>query len=234
MIKPKKIKFEAAAGFRENLDQPIPAKKLIPDWYKKMETYSFKKPTCLANGLVSAGGTIKACPPILDYLTSGYIITLPCDLLVTSEGGRQHFAWNVPYKLMECHNQNQIDGSPYEKSQPNKLNNPWAITTPKGYSCYFFKPEYCDTKGIECLPAIVDTDVFHEINFPFIYTGEDCEEIVIPKGTPIMQVFPFKRDNWEMSVEDICPQKKARLASIISSKFQGVYRDLFRVKKSYR
>jgi len=234
MIKSKKIKFEAVAGLRENLDQPVPAKKLIPDWYKKMESYSFKKPTAFPDGKVSQGGTLKACPPVLDYLTSGYIITLPCDLLVTSRDGTQYFSWNIPTKLVDGHSQEQMKGSPHEGRQVNKINNVWSITTPKGYSCYFFKPEYCDTKGIECMPAIVDTDVFHNVNFPFFYTGEDCEELVIPKGTPLVQVFPFKRDNWEMSVDDLCPSKQLKFASVISSKFQGAYRDLFRVKKSYR
>jgi hypothetical protein len=50
----------------------------------------------------------------------------------------------------------------------------------------------------------VDTDVWDlEINFPFVFNGYKYEtlETVIKRGTPYVQVIPFKRDNWEMKIK---------------------------------
>ena len=52
------------------------------------------------------------------------------------------------------------------------------------------------------LPGIVDTDKFYgPVNFPFTMKNPDFEGL-IPKGTFIVQVIPFKRDTWEMDFDD--------------------------------
>ena len=53
------------------------------------------------------------------------------------------------------------------------------------------------------IPGIVDTDSFDsEINFPIIINGDKYESLdtVIKKGTPYVQIIPFKRDNWKMKI----------------------------------
>ena len=43
----------------------------------------------------------------------------------------------------------------------------------------------------------MDTDIV-SLSFQFPFIIEDPDWVgVIPKGTPIVQVIPFKRDNWE-------------------------------------
>jgi hypothetical protein len=45
----------------------------------------------------------------------------------------------------------------------------------------------------ECLAGIVDTDTYTSlIHFPFFATGEDGI-YVVEKGTPLVQVIPFRR-----------------------------------------
>ena len=51
------------------------------------------------------------------------------------------------------------------------------------------------------ISAIVDTDTFpNEVNFPIIINGDKYPvlETTIEKGTPYVQIIPFKRDNWKM------------------------------------
>jgi hypothetical protein len=85
-----------------------------------------------------------------------------------------------------------------------KILNPWLIKTPPGYSCLFVPPlNNCDDR-FDIIPGIVDTDVWDlEINFPFVFNGYKYEtlETVIKRGTPYVQVIPFKRDNWEMKIK---------------------------------
>jgi hypothetical protein len=51
------------------------------------------------------------------------------------------------------------------------------------------------------MPGIVDTDTFpNEINFPIVINGDKYPvlETIIEKGTPYVQIIPFKRDSWKM------------------------------------
>jgi hypothetical protein len=53
----------------------------------------------------------------------------------------------------------------------------------------------------ETVAGIVDTDTyFAHINFPFFPIGPDGVH-VIAKGTPIVQVFPFRRSSTEIRAE---------------------------------
>ncbi len=85
-----------------------------------------------------------------------------------------------------------------------KILNPWFIKTPPGYSCLFVPPlNNCDDR-FDIIPGIVDTDDWDlEINFPFVLNGDKYEtlETVIKRGTPYVQVIPFKRDSWEMKIK---------------------------------
>jgi len=75
--------------------------------------------------------------------------------------------------------------------------NPWAIKTPKGYSVLIIQPMHREAP-FTILPAIVDTDNYKApINFPFVMNDKNWEGL-IPTGTPIAQIIPFKREQWKM------------------------------------
>ena len=64
-------------------------------------------------------------------------------------------------------------------------------------------------KRFKVLDGVVDTDTYYNnINFPFIWTG-GSGEFVIPKGTPLVQVIPFRRESSEFSVGAIDKGRKA-------------------------
>jgi hypothetical protein len=53
--------------------KPIPAKNSIPEWFKKI-------PTTLSKDLRHR--SIKACLPVLDSITAGYLLRLPQDIVI--------------------------------------------------------------------------------------------------------------------------------------------------------
>jgi hypothetical protein len=85
------------------------------------------------------------------------------------------------------------------------------------------------------MPGIVDTDTyFGLINFPFVLNDLSFTGIV-PKGTPIVQVIPFKRENWESKAgtekdkeQSMQQQKEAR------STFYDYYKRMWHRKKQYK
>ena len=239
------IEFKVIEDFKDSIPNPIPASKAIPEWYKKMSKSVYSKEqdpkrfnvAMDSEGLGRNGHTIKECPPIRDYLCSGYIIPLWTDILVGKKDDTEIFSWpDGDYEWVKGHPLAQVKGSVLVEemrgnSAVNKLSSPWYIKTPPGYSCLFFSPRY-HKKKIDILPGIVDTDVYHEINFPFFYRGEDRD--MIARGEPVIQLLPFKRENWnhKITVMDPIEIKKSQLTLLTF--WGGAYKKLFHKKKVFR
>jgi hypothetical protein len=215
-----------------DLEQPKLASKLIPDWYKKTNSYmnDGKKPQ--SDGKTPA--TIKRCMPVFDALTAGYIIESPADVFVSIKDGEQWFEW-ADFDLVKFHPIEQAENHPAKKpfAYPKWIN-PWSIKTPKGYSTLFVQPFHRESV-FTILPGIVDTDTYTPpVNFPFVINDPSFEGL-IPRGTPIVQIIPFKRDNWKMELgneEDLKAMEK--IERKIKSLFFDRYKNMFWFKKEYK
>jgi hypothetical protein len=227
----KIIKFIDTLGIDE-LSRPVPASKLLPDWYKNTKSYigGEKKPT----GDGGTAATIKRCIPVFDVMSAGYIITSPADVFVSIKNNAQWFEWSN-FGLISFHPIEQAPEHPDRKPFPYpKWMNPWAITTPKGYSTLFVQPFHRESI-FTILPGIVDTDQYTApVNFPFVI-NDPAFEGLIPKGTPIAQVIPFKRDSWTMELGDKKDlEAQAKVSKKLQSKFFDRYKSMFWTKKEYK
>lgn len=225
-----KIVFTNVSG-HQALEAPQPAKNFIPEWYKKTESYINGKKQPSGEGKTEA--TIKRCMPVFDAITAGYVITLPADVFVSIKNDQQFFEWSH-YGLVDWHPIEQAPLHPNRNEYPfPKWINHWSIKTPDGYSTLFVQPFHRDSI-FTILPGIVDTDTyFAPVNFPFTINDSKFEGL-IPKGTPIAQVIPFRRDNWKMSFgahEEIKAQ--AGIAEKLNSVFFDRYKRFFRVNKDF-
>jgi hypothetical protein len=178
--------------------QPEPAARLLPEWYRNQESYigGQKKPT----GGLTTPATIKKCVPVFDALTLGYIICSAADVFVSQREDAPYFAWSN-FSLISFHPVEQAPLHPKRQgsfSYP-KWNNPWGIQTPKGYSTLFVQPFHRESP-FTILEGVVDTDTYiSPVNFPFVLNDPKFEGL-IPVGTPIAQVIPFKRESWKMTI----------------------------------
>lgn len=230
--------------------QPKPASSFVPDWYKKLHSYWGDEKKPLPDGGTSA--SVKRCMPVFDSITSGYIITSYVDVYISqrevikhepgkadvSEGFVPWYQW-PSYLPIEFHPQQQAIGyvnqgtMPKHASYPKWINS-WAIKTPPGYSCLFIPPMHRESV-FSILPGVVDTDNYtNAINFPF-YLHDWNFEGLIPAGTPIAQVIPFKRDSWTMKVTPKTEEEHANdLSKKLRSKYFDAYKSMFRQEKSYK
>lgn len=217
----------------EAVEQPKPANQFVPDWYKQLESYTngFKKP----NGNGESTGTIKKCMPVFDAITSGYIITLPADVYVSQRNGQPYFEWST-MGLIKFHQVEQAPTHPNRNGHMAypKWINPWSIKTPKGYSTLFVQPFHRESV-FTILPGVVDTDTYTApVNFPFVLNDVTFEGM-IPKGTPIAQVIPFKRESWQMKVgTDKELKQQAEVTNKLQTKFFDRYKNMFRSPKEYK
>jgi len=225
------ITFTNTSGF-DGLEQPQPASKFIPDWYKKMESYvgGYKKP----NGNGGTEITIKRCMPVFDAISAGYIILSPADVYVSIKDGEQYFEW-PDLGLINFHPIKQAPTHPNKNRHAYpKWTNYWAIKTPKGYSTMFVQPMHRESV-FTILPGIVDTDEYYApVNFPMVINDPEFEGL-IPKGTPIAQVIPFKRDSWSMKFggqKEL--EEQANVTKNLQTKFFDRYKNMFRQNKEYK
>jgi hypothetical protein len=228
-----KIVFTNTIGAK--LDLPKLSSSLIPDWYKNMDSYISKEKKPLGDGTTSA--TIKRCMPVFDAITAGYIIESPADIWVSIKDGIQWFEWSN-FGLIDFH---PVEQAPTHPSGNNKnlmaypkWNNPWAIKTPKGYSTLFVQPFHRESI-FTIMPGVVDTDQYTPpVNFPFVVNDPTFEGL-IPKGTPIAQVIPFKREAWAME-QGVKKDLKmvSELRNKLNSKFFDRYKTMFWIRKEYK
>jgi hypothetical protein len=185
-------------------DAPIPAKDILPDWYKEQSRWvDGIKNNLTPEGL--ANHTVKACMPIFDMLTAGYILPCQCDItFITEDGIHSYASW--PTGEMEAiysHNRFQYDKLPVDLDvwQPNafKFMQNWLVKTPPGYSTLFVHPFWHGDMPFYSLPGVVDTDN-HPISVQIPFFLKKGYSGVIKTGTPIIQMIPFKREEWDSKV----------------------------------
>jgi hypothetical protein len=85
------------------------------------------------------------------------------------------------------------------------------------------------------LDGIVDTDSYNApVNFPFVLNDWGFEGL-IPAGTPMAQVIPFKRESWQMEIgsqEEFEAQQKTTIH--LRTSFFDSYKNKFRSPKEYK
>jgi hypothetical protein len=248
----KEIEFSAHEDyFALKEDYPIPAKLNIPEWYKKLEHTILQK-------------TVKGCMPFLDTLTSGYLLKMPQDFNIRHnvdsknekeeivKDSFQIYGLHDKSQLLiaksinlnsgiDLHAVKQVEGASFIDKNKNlpfyKILNPWKIKTPKGYSCLFVSPLNNSDDRFSIIPGIVDTDIFPmEINFPIVINGDKYPilETTIKKGTPYVQIIPFKRESWKMITKSRKQKEVQNSRLFFGLNVINLYKDKYWSKKSWK
>lgn len=244
--------------------KPVPASKSIPDWYKNLDSYVFKDKKPDGNGMTTGtikrcmpvfdaitGGYI--IPTYTDvFITQKKVTYADKDHFEKTGETREQTDEEVTEKNLpltqpwyEWPSYGPVSFHPIEQAptHPQRGNhqgsfpkwiNPWSIKTPPGYSVLFIQPVHRESV-FTILPGIVDTDTYTApVNFPFVLNDVKFEGL-IPAGTPMAQVIPFKRDEWTMSLgERQHLEEQGRITSKLKTKFFDSYKSQFRQVKDYR
>jgi hypothetical protein len=216
----------------KTLESPKPANNFIPEWYKNENSYINLKKKPLETGDTS--GTIKKCIPIFDAITTGYIITSPVDVYVYINSNNEQMFQFPSIGPIGFHAIEQAPNHPAHNAQayPKWINH-WSIKTPKGYSVLVTQPMHRDLP-FTIFPGVVDTDKYVvPINFPFT-TNDPNFEGLIPKGTPIAQIIPFKREKWKYKIGNKKEEQEAfRSLNLMGHKFFDKYKNMYWNKKEF-
>lgn len=237
-----KIYFEAFDKDSEILfNSPVPAVQKIPEWYKNMPTRmdGDMQDGLSKIGVQSSNLTLKGCSPFLDALTSGYIFELPFDVEFRKHrNGSVNIRWATNIDLIGQHGPDQAPGIPSPvdgSSDLLKWRPGWSVITPKGYSCFFTHPINRHDLPFRTFSGVVDTDKYSlGVEFPFQVLNTIKEDIfILEKGTPICQVIPFKRENWQSEIKEYDEIAARKNSFKLKSKIVRSYKQQFWQKKSY-
>jgi len=243
------IEFSTQEDYLElKEDYPTPSKLIIPDWYKELNHTVDQR-------------TVKGCIPFLDALTAGYVLKMPQDLAIKhnikDENGERAVAQkaaaaedfaagsvkslNMNKNEVSIHEVHQLGNCPFNEQNQflpyHKIINPWKIKTPSGYSCLFVPILNNNDDRFFPISAIVDTDTFpNEVNFPIVINGYKYPvlDTIIKKGTPYVQVIPFKRENWKMKIKKTTTKDLFKNRMNYALKILHNYKTRFWSKKSWK
>ena len=240
----KKIKFyPITSQVGKLIDPPMPASKHnIPKWFKELPKYNGGASKFFYNGMTNL--TVKSCLPVVDGFTSGYTINLHCDIQVTKENGKTVFRWlyvqnGVPEPVRERFGDGEVNDrcgwdnlEGYEDLNFNWFPS-WSIKTPRGYSSIFTHPINRVDLPFYTLGGVIDTDGWGDPgNHPFLL--KRGWEGIIPKGTPIIQIIPFKRESWSSDADRTMTDEYNKQLSKRDSYLKDYYKKFIWFSKSYK
>jgi hypothetical protein len=238
--KTNKIIFKAFSEHSEFLtDMPKPASNIVPDWYKKEKNFSNGKNNFLDSLNSNVVGTYKLCVPLIDTMTSGYLITLPADIVVRNDGTNGNYVpmvtWLVDWEILDHLETNAALSYPTPQGF-NKEIFRWSFDfqtiTPDGYSCWITHPSHRWDLPFLTINGFVDTDKHpSDLRLPFFF--KEGFVGVIPEGTPVAQLIPIKRENWKSEKGNLDPQWKFIKRNSNKIRFIRTYKDKYWSRKKY-
>jgi hypothetical protein len=226
------------------IEPPLPASKNnIPDDFKKLPKYSYNTKSFINYGGSSNNLTVKSCLPTVDAYTSGYTISLPYDIQVhRDENNQASITWSLIVEGLHAfinkrtdmneniHPWDNIDG--YDNLEFNWMPY-WSIKTPPGYSSMFIHPINRMDLPFYTIGGIMDTDGWGDVgNHPFMFKKNWSG--IIPAGTPVIQIIPFKRDDWDSNIDKTMIDEYWKKIITRDKKLKNYYKTNHWKSKQYR
>lgn len=228
------ITFRCDPALEGHLVRPCPARGALPAWLKAMPATAFSD---LHGRDVR---TVKQCPPFVDAMSHGFMMPLACDIRIAD--GLIDWDWDLPQPSIHnhprapvsFHSPAQTTGAPFHGPDQIvlKFNSFWTIELPDGWSLFATHPVNRLELPFRTVTGLIDSDRFHDIGifFPALWV-EPGFSGVLPKGTPIAQCFPVRREAIDLVFAPMSAEEATSYDAIGRAVLAepGVYRRDFRV-----
>lgn len=226
--------------FEKVFPKPTSVQSNIPEWWKEQQSY-LNNDQNVHNGTMLL--TVKKCQAVFDSMTFGYYMYCPADIYINSTGTKidvqvTNDVLNLQQHLLANHLKEQILKYPipdYFHQEVLRIHPMWLVKTEEGYSSLFLAPMHGEKSPLRAIPGVIDTDQYPSDGY-FSFFVEKGFNGIIKQGTPIAQVIPFKREDWESSInkdKDSDLNNQIKQLSV-RSVFQNGYRKKFWSKKTFK
>ena len=225
------VKFLPSSSYVEkHVEPPVPTKLSIPQWYK-----DYPRPELIFDKNENSPVTnLKSCVPFLDSFTMGYVQRTWSEITVEAQEEGIVFATRNTEPFFTKRETSSVPIP--EEFYPAEFvwRTPWTAKLPKGYSLLVTHPFNRNDLPFRTLTGIIDSDNFYHTlhgNKPFwikkSFTG------IIPVGTPMYQLIPFKRDSWKSEIEKYDEDYRRGLSLKLIQVIYNSYRKQFWTKKDF-
>tara|TARA_Y100000004_G_scaffold168510_1_gene201942 strand:+ start:630 stop:1556 length:927 start_codon:yes stop_codon:yes gene_type:complete len=195
----------------------VPASSIVPEWYKNLDkryTTDFEgEEHDLDFDIEGRSPTTKTCPGVFDFINAGYIIPNYCDMTfkwnnddtihIDTTDFIKYLSHEQKLPTIKLHEYEQAAGAPFWENsygQICKIVTPWVMDFPKNVSVLIVHPYYHSSTDYTILPGILDVDVNalgpKQVNI-FLKINTKNKTIFLKKGTPLAQLIPFERTNYQ-------------------------------------
>lgn len=233
-MKRKKDPVLKHATFVDSALNIAPAKASVPKWYTdtRVPERSFEKIKH-----APAKVNFKLCYPFLDTLTSGYMAYLPVDIAIEKTDTYPNITWKTESEFYPVGVRDEVNDfalpipaghhpKHFSWSLPN------SIKVPEGYNALITHPINRYDLPFTTLSGIIEGGfAMHQGNLP-VFFNENFEG-VIPRGTPIFQIIPFKSENWSNEVDEELKKEASINEAIATSTIMGWYKKNHWKRKTY-
>jgi hypothetical protein len=226
------VPFPIVQALAGSIPRPYPAVKEVPGWFRAIPSE-----TDSPAGHAASTRTLKNCPPFLEAMTCGYILPAAADLSLSLDPAGRFHGESRDLDIVQIHSVDQVKGSPFAKLPVLKILNPWLVRTPPGYSTLFLPLLNRFEMPLVPLAGLVETDVFYrEVNFPAVLSIPLGTTLNIPRGTPLVQMIPVKREEFQADFEPADAEKYGAmdLQTRDSPENYNFYKNHYWQKKAYR
>jgi hypothetical protein len=229
-----KIHFLPSSEYiQKTVSHPKPSKIYLPDWYKKIENFHRKEPVWGDDGSIM-NKNLKMCQPFLDAMCFGYVQETWCDIYVEKNENQIVVRYAGDLEIFIIRENISINNDNYFYPAELAWIQPWIPKTEKGYSCLITSPINHFNLPFETTSGVVDSDTFYSQPFgkiPFYIKNNFLG--LIPAGTPMYQIIPFKRQDFSSNVLDFDEDIFIKGNKYQNRKFWGSYKKFFWQKKNF-
>jgi hypothetical protein len=212
---------------------PYPATRAVAHWLKDMPMDRPFQQSGPDGPRTVQVPTVKQCPPFIEAMTCGYIIPLPGEVSFSMDasGG---LAFQAQGKIVDTQHPLQTQGSPFQRSIIVKFINPWIVRTPPGYSTLFVPRLNTFGLPFEVLSGLVETDTYYRpVHFPTVCLLRPGQSLTLPRGTPIAQAIPIRREDWQVQIEKWDDAAHMQIEKEMAANRHSFYKDRHWKKKGY-
>lgn len=190
------------------------------------------------------GGSARACPAITDVLTHGYVMYSGIDVYfdTTDDEVKAQRVQGVPQdrdgnEILYRNDPWQTNDILYTPAgfspQTFKMDPMYGIRTDEGYSVLITSIFYRDDLPWRFMDAIIDSDKFGVYDHISFWIKNDFKGVV-KQGTPMFQVIPFKREDFEMVIRDYDENQHVSQSHGVYSTFTQGYKKHFWNRKKFK
>lgn len=205
----KKIEFFTTIPGLASACPITPARSYAPSWAHAMRE-DYKRQS---KGRIDRINHTYRCPGIFDLLRTGYLISMPWDIIIETNGDPWNFKWTVPdgtlselmneVPLVQSHSEaaKMLPTPPGAMSTIIKLNTPWHLKAPKDLKFLILPLSYTDEFAYEHVPGVLDPALSVEINLLLRWYKTDGV-FKIKAGTPLAHIIPLSGEQYELVCRD--------------------------------